>query len=341
LDGFVGAQVVPTAIDLPNGSISLDVSLSVDPDTFPQPYKWTPLKIGSNIQKYLTWTWENVLSTGLSVGDTLAIKTAANSFFPTIGTRESEIDEVVTITNSLNDEQKVIAEFWAGGPGTVSPPGMLMYLWKEYMRVSNIAHNDYNGLDKLFFSGFDLAIHLFETSRLVWGLKYDFMQSRPIQDIRRLYYGMSVTKYDGTSILGENWVPYQESNFVTPPFADFPSGHSAYSRSFANVMNSWFGSSINTYEISYKNLNLICPLFTSDQTNLFGTFKINKGTSLIQPNVVPSDDITLSFSDWDSLATSAGISRKYGGIHASSAHLGSVALANELHSRLNTLWNFS
>lgn len=98
--------------------------------------------------------------------------------------------------------------------------------------------------------------------------------------------------------------------------------------------------SINSFEISYKNLNLVSPLFSSDQTNLFGTFKINKGKSLIQPNVVPSDDITLNFSDWDSLANSAGISQKYGGIHATSAHLGSVALANELHIRLNTLWNF-
>ena len=58
---------------------------------------------------------------------------------------------------------------------------------------------------------------------------------------------------------------------------------------------------------------------------------------MIQHNVVPSDDITLSFSDWNSLANSAGISRKYGGIHATSAHTASVALANELHTRLNIL----
>ena len=335
LDGFVAASVAPTAGDLPNGSISLEVSSDVDPSTFPQPLKWSPLKIGTKTQKYLTYTWENVLTTGLSPTDTTAIKASANTFFPSIGARETEIDEVVTITNTLTDEQKVIAEFWAGGPGTVSPPGMFIYLWKEYNRVANTAHT--YGISTFIYSGFDLALHLFETGRYVWGLKYDRMQARPIQEIRRLYRGVSVFKYDGTVIDGKDWVPYQETNFVTPPFADFSSGHSAFSQSFANVMNQWFGTTIPNYTIRYKNLNLICPLFESVQTNKFGSFTFTKGSSMIQHNVVPSDDITLSFSDWNSLANSAGISRKYGGIHATSAHTASVALANELHTRLNIL----
>lgn len=334
-DGFVAASIAPTAGDLPNGSISLEVSNDVDPSTYPQPLKWTPLKIGTKTQKYLTYTWENVLTTGLTPTDTTAIKSSANTFFPSTGARETEIDEVVKITNSLTDEEKVIAEFWAGGPGTVSPPGMFIYFWKEYNRVANTAHTV--GLPTLIYSGFDLALHLFESGRLVWGLKYDRMQARPIQEIRRLYRGITVTKYDGTVIDGKDWVPYQETNFVSPPFADFPSGHSAYSQSFANVMNQWFGSTIPNYTITYKNLNLICPLFESTQTNKFGRFTFTKGSSMIQHNVVPSDDITLSFSDWNSLANSAGISRKYGGIHAMSAHTASVALANEMHNRLKTL----
>lgn len=338
-DGFVLASVPPTAMVLPNGSISLEVSNTVDPATYPQPLKWTPLKIGTNVQKYLTYTWENVISTGLTLGDVVTVKSAANAFFPSVGARETEIGELVTITNTLNDEQKVIAEFWAGGPSTVSPPGMLMYFWKEYVRAANTAHTQ--TLDRLIYSGFDLAIHLFETSRVVWGLKYDHMQARPIQEIRRLYRGVSLTNYDGSSILGESWVPYQTSTFVTPPFADFPSGHSAYSRSFANVMNNWFGNSIGSHEITYKNLNLICPLLPSSQTQMFGTFVVAKGTSEIQPNVVPSVDTKLSFSTWDDLATSAGISRKYGGIHATSAHTASVALANALHTAVSNVWTFN
>jgi hypothetical protein len=336
-DGSVLAAVPPMPCDLPNGPISLDVSDTIDPATYPQPLKWTPLKIGSNTQKYLTFTWENVNSSGLTAPQTTTIKNSAIIFYPSLGAREAEIDEVVTITNTLTDEQKVIAEFWAGGPFTVSPPGMFIYFWKEYNRVRNTAHTI--SLQHLFYSGLDLAIHLFEAGRLVWGLKYTYLQARPIQEIRRLYRGITLTNYDGTPVLGESWVPYQETNFVTPPFADFPSGHSAYSRGFANVMNDWFGSSIGNYEIKYKNLKLISPLFDGDQTNKFGQFKIGKGSSLIQPSVVPSDDITLNFENWDDMAMSAGISRKYGGIHATSAHTASVALANELHTQLKLVWN--
>jgi hypothetical protein len=38
------------------------------------------------------------------------------------------------------------------------------------------------------------------------------------------------------------------------------------------------------------------------------------------------------------MADSAGISRKYGGIHATSAHTGSQALANELFDIVQTHW---
>jgi hypothetical protein len=39
------------------------------------------------------------------------------------------------------------------------------------------------------------------------------------------------------------------------------------------------------------------------------------------------------------MADEAGISRKYGGIHATSAHTSSQALANELHTILKSAWN--
>ena len=67
---------------------------------------------------------------------------------------------------------------------------------------------------------------------------------------------------------------------------------------------------------------------------VFGTFVFGVGASLIQSGVVPAAPVTLSWSSWDEMAESAGISRKYGGIHATSAHTGSVAAANVLHTVL-------
>ena len=329
-DGSTAAAVPPTDADLPNGAARLDVADTVDPATYPSPESWTPLKIGTATQKYLTYNWNDVRSAAVLASDQTTIFNAANAYYPSSGERTTEIGEVVSITNALTDMQKVIAEFWAGGPFTVSPPGMLLWIWKHYVS------NKYADCKTFIWSGLDLALHLFETGRIVWGLKKSHMQARPIQEIRRLYRGQSVKKYDGTDIQGESWVPYQETNFVTPPFADFPSGHSAFSRSFANVMTAWFGATADTSLIvNYYDISLISPALKS-QIGEFGSFVFDSGASQIQTSVVPAANITLNWSTWADMATSAGISRKYGGIHATSAHTGSVAAADALHSAVNT-----
>ena len=43
-------------------------------------------------------------------------------------------------------------------------------------------------------------------------------------------------------ILAENWVPYQDDNFVTPAFAAYVSGHSTFSRASAEVLAAMTGS---------------------------------------------------------------------------------------------------
>lgn len=327
-DGNVAASAVPDAATAyPNGTVRLDVAGTVDPSTYAHPESWTPLKVGVKQQNYLTLNWLNVRSTALTPDMEAELFSVAAAHFPAPAQRAQEIEEVVGITGSLTDIQKVTAEFWAGGPFTVSPPGMCIWLWKEYMRSFQHSNNTW------VYSGFDLARHIFETGRIVWGLKKLYMQARPIQEIRRAYRGQTLTKYDGTPVAGESWMPYQETDFVTPPFADFPSGHSAFSQSFANVMTSWFGPRIQgTDPVASPDLSLLSPAFTKTQSNSYAEVVFPAGGSLIQPGVVPAADITLRWDSWQAMADSAGLSRKYGGIHATSAHLGSQAVANRLHA---------
>ena len=332
-DGYVAAGIAPTTSELPNGTSVLNVSQTVDPATFAQPTKWTPLVVGGKTQKYLTYTWNSVKSTGLTEASETAIKNAALAFFPTNSAdRDAEVGEVVSITATLTDEQKMVAEFWAGGPGTVSPPGMFAWFWKENIKIQSPSEVT------LFYSFLELGIHLFEISRIVWGLKHDAIQARPIQEIRRLYRGQPLTGYDGISIQGESWMPYQESNFVTPPFADFPSGHSAFSQVFALIMSKWFSSAMPTNSIESMDVNLLSPTL-GNQTHALNSFTINPATSQIQVGVVPTTPITLSWSTWQDMADQAGISRKYGGIHCTSAHTSSQAAAQECFNQIQTVWD--
>ena len=343
-DGFVAAGVPPTADELPNGTAVLEVSNTVDPSTFPQPRAWTPLKVvqitGVKTQKYLTYNWNDVKSTCLTAADESAIKAAALAHYAAGEDRAAEIAEVVEITNNLTDTQKMIAEFWAGGPGSVSPPCIVCVMWNIFINAYAQQLRTPLQYDTFFFSGLEMAIHVFEAGRLIWGLKKQAMQARPIQEIRAAYRGQIVKNGLGESVLGELWTPFQESNFVTPPFADFPSGHSGFSQVFALVMTKWFGPTIqSTAPLSDVDLSLISPVFPVLSPIAFPTFIMPAGCSQIQPGgAVPATDITLTWATWQAIADSAGISRKYGGIHATSAHTASVALGHALHTAITDHW---
>ena len=325
----------------PNGATYLDVNGTVNPATFLNPDLWTPLLIqGTTRQKYYTYAWHDVSSTCLSAEDESDLSGTAAAFFPT-ATRAAEIGDLVAMTATLTDTQKVVAEWWAGGPGTVTPPGMMIWFWKNYVSTYQVFET--LGSTVFWKSGLQLAVNLFEAGRVTWGLKRAYLQARPIQEIRRLYYGQTVTRFDGVSISGESWIPFQEASFVTPGFPDFPSGHSTFSQVFAKTMEQWFGPSVNSDRtIVLSDLTLMSPMFTGQgvQTLPYGSVVIPPGTSRVQPSVVPAAPITISWPTWQAVADSAGISRQYGGIHCQSAHTASQAVATQLFGRVRGHWGF-
>ncbi len=337
-DGFVAASAFPDPSTLPNGATFLEVTQTqdfTDVTAYPNPLQWTPLSISGTQKKYLTATWNNVRSTCLTTEQETSIKTTAGNQVLTGSARSAEIEALLSLTENLTSSQKIIAEFWAGGPGTASPPGIAIWLWRQ--GAPALGASTY----QLIYSGFELAIALFETSRLIWGLKYQFKEARPIQEIRRAFNGQQVTKYDGTQINANLWVPFQMPNFVTPPFPDFPSGHSGFSQTLANVMTTWFGANLPATQITTTTAKVVAPFLTQSYTFSLAQFPIQQGASEIQPGQIPSQPTTLAFTTWQTMANSAGLSRQYGGIHAQSAHLGGQAVADTLTPLVRTQWNIN
>ncbi len=91
-----------------------------------------------------------------------------------------------------------------------------------------------------------------------------------------------------------NWWPYQRQTFVTPPFAGYPSGHSAYSRAAAEVMTLLTGSEYFPGGI--------------------GEFYAPKNEFLKFENG-PSEDITLQWATYRDASDQTSLSRIWGGIH--------------------------
>jgi hypothetical protein len=349
-DGSVAAAVAPTDDLLPNGSIRLNPAATQNITAYPNPQKWTPLILLTKTKNYATRLWETVTPVELSAENETAIKATVAAYFPTTtDQRNAELQEVVDMTTSLgvpgtlSDAHKIQAEFWAGGPYTITPPGMFMWLLKQYFITNNVYDRN-----TFIYSALDLAIQLFEVGRVVWGIKLQYQQARPIQDIRRIYANRNVGSWrrvldpsgnfvKPVDISGNRWMPYQEANFVTPPFPDFVSGHSSFSQIFALVMTDWFGPTIpTTAPALMTDLNRFSPMFPTTDTQPYGTFVISSGSSKVEPGLVPAAPVTLQFNTWSEIAESAGISRQWGGIHAMSAHLGGVATANAVHSILHS-----
>ena len=294
--------------------------------------QYTRLTVNGIKKGYLTYNWNDVLSSVSNI-DEDDIQTSVS---PAMGLdRDIEIDDILQIVGDLTPIQKIEAEFWAGSSvGTISPPLMAIWLWKEYIRSINTNCN------VTMYSLLDMAIHMFEGSRITWRLKKYWMQARPIQEIRYRYAGQKVKTWNG-EIDGSQWTPYQASNFVSPPFPDFTSGHSNFTKGFALVMNKWFpikhNSTFVKNKIVYDNLQLMSPLFKTTQSAAYGDFVISPGSSTIQQNI-PDNVEMLQFNTWDDIADSAGMSRLYGGIHTISAHTASQTVAVQIDGFINIDW---
>jgi hypothetical protein len=250
-------------------------------------------------QKFATPHWRNVTPFAL---------TSADQFRPDHGPAVTvlkgkpsdafvkEVDQQLKYSAGLTDTQKVIAQYWEDPPGSETPPGH----WNLFAQW--VSRRDHHRLDtdaKVFMA---LNNALLDASITAWDAKRQWNSVRPITAVRWLKQGQWIQAwggpYQGTkTIRGEDWLPYQRANFVTPSFPEYLSGHSTFSAAAALLLKSATGS--DTFGMSVT---------------------IPAGSSTVEPRTdtqpgVPAAPVTLSWKSFTAAADQAGISREYGGIH--------------------------
>jgi hypothetical protein len=226
---------------------------------------------------------------------------------------------------NLTDSLKITAEFWAGGSNTVSSSLMFIWFWKEYVRIiSGVS------CSSLIYSLLDLVIHLYEGSRVT-----------AAHTINRFNQEIRDGEESTTSLTS-----YQD--------AFFPSEHGNFSKVFALTMGKWFGSNINKSIIKYDDLEAISTLFkTQGSFFLKSLAKTQKSLekSFISVNTAAYGNFTLlggehgnytlSFSTWNDMADSAGLSQLNGSVHALTAHTITQNIAVQIATYINSSWNIS
>ena len=215
----------------------------------------------------------------------------------------AQAKEVVEFSANLTDEEKLIAEFWEDGGGTSFPPGTFM-TFGEFVSARDNHSVDEDA--KMFFA---LGNAVFDAGVATWEAKVEYDYVRPVRAIRELgelgligdfnsdLGGFAIdawTPTEGTqTILASEFLTYQTpGGDVSPPFAEYTSGHSAFSAAGATILELFTGS---------------------DEFGASVTFEA--GESRFEPGTTPSSEVTLSWDTFTAAADEAGLSRLYGGIH--------------------------
>ena len=250
--------------------------------------RWQPLLINGVPQRWLLPHWEMVTPFALTSGAEFRSTAASHGpdVYPSAGYWKQALD-VIDLSAHLGDTEKVIAEYWADGASTVTPPGH----WHVF--AHHISARDRHSLDQDVIMFFILANALLDSSIATWDVKRYTDSIRPVTVARMLMSTHEIKAWGGPglgvrTIFGRDFRSY----LPTPPFAGYVSGHSAFSAAAAEILKRFTGS------------------------DYFGeSFTAEAGTSLIEPGLTPSSPVTLSWPTFSDAADQAGMSRRYGGIH--------------------------
>ncbi len=170
--------------------------------------------------------------------------------------------EVVEMQANLTPEQRAIARFWSDDPMlTATPPGHWVSIAQQILERDDAA------LDRRVDVLARLGVAQADAFVACWKTKFEYDLLRPVTYIRRL--------------IDPKWEPV----LTTPPFPEYPSGHSAQSAAAAAVLTDLLGENF-AFEDATPAADGLPPR---------------------------------AFASFQAAAEEAGLSRLYGGIHFRSA----------------------
>ena len=144
---------------------------------------------------------------------------------------------------------------------------------------------------------------------VTWEAKASYDYARPVRVIRELGDLGLIGQFDASlngfaldawspgngrqKILATDFLTYQTpGSDPSPPFAEYTSGHSAFSAAGAEILRLFSGRDDFGASVSF-----------------------DPGESRFEPGQTPTEAVTLQWDTFSAAADEAGISRLYGGIH--------------------------
>jgi hypothetical protein len=278
------------------------------------PEHWQPLTYTDSsgnlvLQMFAGAQWCYMTPFAMTTGD--QFRSLVEPGPPKYGTPEyqRQAEELIDLSAALDDEHKVIAEYWSDGENTEQAPVRWMQL------AQWVSERDHDTLDddvKMFFV---LSNAMLDTSIAAWDTKRAYDSVRPITAIPLLFHGKTIRAWGGpgkgtVEMDGGKWIPYQPVTSPTPPFPEYVSEISAYSEAAATILK----------------------LFTG--TDRFGdSVTLPIGSSRIEPGITPAHPVTLRWETFTDAANEAGTSQQYAGTNFRTSDVAGRALGKAVASQ--------
>lgn len=222
------------------------------------PGHWTPTNLIRLQQTPLLPNWGQNRPFAMPAGTTCEVPAPLEYSEEPASAFYAQAQEVVDIKAALTPEQTAIARFWADDAMlSMTPPGHWMAIAME------ILTRDAAPLDVQVEVLARLGVAMADGFIGCWQAKFEYNAIRPITYIRKL--------------IDPKWEPLLN----TPPFPEYPSGHSVQSAAAATVLTAYFGEDFAFEDASRSDDGLPAR----------------------------------SFPSFWAAADEAGLSRLYGGIH--------------------------
>ena len=164
----------------------------------------------------------------------------------------SELMLIKNAIDSLNDEQKHMADFWDDNPFKLNVSGHIMFGTKKFsppghwMSIAGIAAQKANyDFAETVYTYAILAITQFDAFIHCWDEKYRSNYARPETVINKYF--------------DQNWSPYLQ----TPPFPEYTCGHSTVSAANAEALTYVFGDNFAYTDTSEMEFGIKSRSFTS------------------------------------------------------------------------------
>ena len=198
----------------------------VSPPVGGTPGAWVPTPPG--FAPYLLPQWGMVVPFGMASGDQFRPNGPPRLDSATWAENYHEVQALgAAFGSSRTPEQSAIAQFWADGAGTETPPGHWNHIAQGVVAMTGTTLDASARLFAL------LNIAMADAAICAWDAKYTYNFWRPVTAIR-----LGDTDAHPDTAPDPNW----SSFIVTPPFPDYVSGHSAFSAAAAMVLMLFYGS---------------------------------------------------------------------------------------------------